>query len=265
MLKKLIFVLFLLSVFGAAIQSDKVTYTIKQPFDYFTTDNIGNVYTVQGEELVKFNNSGSLLKKYSNKRYGLITKTDATNALKLLLYYKDFQQLVFLDNQLSQNGEAISLEKLGYEQTELVCSSFNNSFWIYNKQNNELMRFNENSQPVAKTGNLKQLLRANIKPNFMLEHNSYLYLNCPDNGVYVFDIYGTFTKVIAIKGLKEFQVSNNILYYYRNRNLTMYNSKTFEEQNRSFPDTLITSVRMEKDRFFIGYNDSVKVFVNTQK
>ena len=182
-----------------------------------------------------------------------------------MLYYKDFQQLVFLDNQLSQNGDVISLEQLGYEQTELVCSSFNNSFWIYNKQNNELIRFNENSQPVAKTGNLKQILSVNIKPNFMLEHNSYLYLNCPDNGIYVFDIYGTFTKIISIQNLQSFQVSNNILYYYKNRDLIMYNSKTFEEQIQKNNDSLITSVRMEKDRFFIGYNDSIKVFVNAQK
>ncbi len=239
------------------LQSDKPTYKIKQVYDYFTTDNIGNTYLVNGEELIKYNNTGVLFKKYSNKRYGNITKTDATNALKILLYYKDFQQLVFVDNQLSQNGDVISLEQLGYEQTELVCSSFNNSFWIYNKQNNELVRFNENSQPVAKTGNLKQTLRANIKPNFMLEHNSYLYLNCPDNGVYVFDIYGTFTKIISIKNLENFQVSNNILYYFKDRQLVMYNSKTFEEQIQ-YNDNYY-SVRMEKT-VFVSCNSSVQIF-----
>ena len=173
-IRKNIFLLIPL-VLGLAFTSDKSSYTIKQIFNYFTSDNLGNTYLINGEEITKYNPAGQLFKKYSNKRFGNITMVDATNALKILLYYKDFQNIVFIDDQLSQNGDLISLENLNYEQTDLVCTSFNNSFWIYNKQNNELVRFNENSQPVAKTGNLKQILKADRKPNFMLEQNSYLY------------------------------------------------------------------------------------------
>ncbi len=244
---------------------DKPSYTIKQVYNYFTSDNLGNTYLVNGEEITKYNASGQLFKKYSNKRFGNITMVDATNALKILLYYKDFQNIVFIDDQLSQNGDLISLENLNYEQTDLVCTSFNNSFWIYNKQNNELVRFNENSLPVAKTGNLKQLLQAEIKPNFMLEQNSYLYLNCPNLGVYVFDIYGTFTKIIGLKNLSWFQVNNNTLFYFKNHQLVSYNSKTFEEKSEEFSDTLIKTVRLEKDKWFIQYHDSLKIYTNTQK
>ena len=148
---KYIFV-FMVCVSGLAfiIKGNKTLYTIKNTSNLFTTDNLNNSYLVNGEELIKYNQVGKQLLKYSNKRYGNITTIDATNALKVLLYYKDFQQLVFLDNQLSQNGDMISLENLGYEQTDLVCSSFNNSFWIYNKQTVELVRFNENSQQIAR-------------------------------------------------------------------------------------------------------------------
>jgi len=259
--------IFLLVALGFAftLQSDLPAFKIKAGYDYFTTDNIGNIYLVKGEQLTKYSNTGVSFKPYSNKRLGNITKVDATNALKILLYYKDFQQIVFLDNQLSQNGEPISLEELNHEQTELVCSSFNNSFWIYDKQNNELTRFNESSLPVAKTGNLKQILQMDFKPNFMLEHNSFLYLSCPENGIYVFDTYGTFNKVISIKGLKSFQVSNNIVYFFKEGRLVSYNAQTFEETSETHSDTLIRAVRIEKDRLFRGYSDSLEVFVNTPK
>lgn len=246
-------------------QDNPVLFSIAQKLNYFTTDNLSNTYLIHNEEILKYNNSGKLLLKYSNKRFGNITTVDATNALKILLYYKDFQQLVFLDNQLSQNGDAISLENLGYEQTDLACSSFNNSFWIYNKQNNELIRFNENSQPIAKTGNLKQLLQSELKPNFMIEHNSYLYLNCPDNGIYVFDMYGTFNKIISIRNLNSFQVSNSVLYFYRDNKFCAYDTKAFEEKCLSYSDTLIKSVRIEKDRLYLQYNDSIKVLDNQSK
>jgi hypothetical protein len=248
-----------------ALQTDPDMYKISATYNSFTTDNIGNVYLINKEELTKYNPAGQLLKKYSNMRYGKITSVDAGNALKVLLYYKDFQQIVFLDNQLSQNSEVISLEQLGYEQTDLVCSSFNNSFWIFNKQNNELIRFNETSQPINKTGNLKQVLQADIKPNFMIEHSGYLYLNSPETGIYVFDIYGTFTRIIGIKGLSSFQVSNEVLYFFRDHHHCMYNARILEEKCQDYKDTLIRAVRVEKDRVFMQYNDTLKVFVNTPK
>lgn len=250
---------------GFTLQSDKKLFIIKQSFNFFTTDNLNNTYLINGEEISKYNNSGKLFLKFSSKRYGNITTVDATNALKVLLYYKDFQQLIFLDSQLSQNGEPISLENLGYEQTDLACSSFNNSFWIYNKQNNELLRFNENSEVIAKTGNLKQILETEIKPSFMIEHNSYLYLNCPDNGIYVFDMYGTFNKIISIKNLSGFQVSNGIIYYFKNKDFCSYDAKTFNEKCISYNDSLLKNVRIEKDRLYLQYSDSIKVLDNQLK
>jgi hypothetical protein len=247
------------------ITGNKILYVIKQEFNLFTSDNLGNSYLVNGEELVKYNAVGKQLLKYSNKRYGEITAIDATNALKVLLYYKDFQQLVFLDSQLSQNGDAIALESLGYEQTDLVCTSFNNGFWIYNKQANELVRFNENSQQIAKTGNLKQLLQAELKPDYMIEHNSYLYLNCPDIGIYVFDMYGTFNRIISLKNLPAFQVSENIIYYYKQNKFCSYNTKAFEEKCITYNDTLLKNVRIEKDRLFLQYKDSVVAEENLSK
>lgn len=246
-------------------QNNPLKYTLKHSLSYFTTDNLNNTYIIDGEEIIKYNSVGKLFLKFSNKRFGNITAVDATNALKILLYYKDFQQIIFLDSQLSQNGEVISLENLGYEQTDLVCTSFNNSFWIYNKQNNELVRFNENSQQIAKTGNLKQLLQADLKPNFMIEHNSYLFLNSPNIGIYVFDMYGTFNKIISIPNLKNFQVNNNVIYYFQNHKLFAYDSKTFEEKSMNYADSLITSVRIEKDRLYLQYKDSVKVLDNQIK
>lgn len=251
-----------ISSLAFVITGNKTLYVIKQNFNLFTSDNLGNSYLINGEELVKYNPAGKQLLKYSNKRYGKITAIDATNALKVLLYYKDFQQIVFIDNQLTQNGDAISLENLGYEQTDLVCSSFNNSFWIYNKQANELVRFNENSQQIAKTGNLKQLLQAELKPDYMIEHNSYLYLNCPDIGIYVFDMYGTFNKIISLKNLPAFQVSENIIYFYKLNKFCSYNTKAFEEKCISYNDTLLKNVRIEKDRLFLQYGDSIKTIEN---
>lgn len=197
--------------------------------DSFAIDNLGNALLIRNNEIVKYLASGKYFTRYSNLQLGNVTSVDVMNPLKILVYYRDYQQIVFLDDQLSVNSDNISLELLGYQQTDLVCASMNNSFWIYDKQNNELIRFDENSNKISQTGNLKQVLRSDISPNFMLEHNGYLYVNSPNIGIYVFDIFAAFSRIVSIKNLKNFQVNGNVLYYKTDSTFCSYDYKTFNE------------------------------------
>lgn len=252
--------IFCVSAVSFIQQDEKPRLTVKTKLNYFTVDNIGNIYTVNDEELIKFQPNGKLFARYSNLKLGNITFIDATNPLKILLYYRDFQQIVFLDNQLSVNSDVVSLEKLGYEQTDLACAGANNSFWIYSKQNNELLRFNENSQKVAFTGNLKQVLRTDLSPNFMLEHNGYLFLNCPETGIYIFDMFGAFSKIISLKNLNNFNVSDNIIYYQQDSALCSYNYKLFEEACKQIPDfKKNVFAKYKGNKLYCSYQDSLLV------
>jgi hypothetical protein len=210
-------------------------------------------------EIVKYNSDGVLQKKFSTKRYGKIEFVDAMNPLKLLVYYKDFQRILFLDNQLSESSTMISLELLNHEQTGLVCSSSNNSFWIYDKQNNELSRFDSELKSILKTGNLKRILDIDVKPNFMQENNNFVYLNCPNEGILVFDIYGTFYKTIPLKKLKEFNIVNGDVFYFENHSLKQYQAQTFNTIEQKFSDTLISNVIWQNNKIYKVYQDSLVV------
>ena len=222
-------------------------------------DAFGNIYVINTNEIIKYNSLGVLQKKFSTKRYGKIDFVDAMNPLKILVYYKDFQQLIFLDNQMSASSDVISLESIGHEQTSLVCSSSNNSFWIYDKQNNELSRFDAELKSLVKTGNLKRILDIDIKPNYMQEHNNYLYLNCPNEGILVFDIYGTFYKTIPLKNLKEFNVVNGDVFYYDNLSLKQYQAQTFKTIEKQFLDSIISNVIWQNGKIYKIYTDSLVI------
>ncbi|MCE3260401.1 MAG: hypothetical protein K0S12_2042 [Bacteroidetes bacterium] len=255
-----ILIIFTFVVFCSFVSDDPFRLVIRAKFDRFTGDNIGNIYTIKDDELIKYLPNGKQFARYSNLKLGTISHVDASNPLKVLIYYRDFQTIVFLDNQLSQNSDAVSLEKMGYEQTDLVCASVNNSFWIYNKQNNELLRFNENSKKTAATGNLKQVLQTEINPDFMLESNNYLYLNSPDKGIYVFDIFGAFSKIISIKDIHQFQVNENIIYFKRDSSLCSYDHKLFEEGCKKVPGgNQATQIQLFKDRIYCGFKDSIRI------
>jgi hypothetical protein len=223
-------------------------------------DGLGNSYVVHVDEIRKYNALGIFMKTFSNKRYGKIDDIDVSNPLKILVYYKDFQQVLFLDNQLTPTSNLISLETIGYEQAALVCSSINNSFWLYDKQNNELLRFDADLKTLVKTGNLKRILDIDIRPNYMREHNNYLYLNCPQEGILVFDIYGTFYKTIPIKNLKEFNIINGNVFYYETPVLKEYQAQTFNTIEKSFTDTLIKNVYWKNDLYYKVYSDSLIIY-----
>lgn len=245
--------------FGFQTNDPVTRITFTEQKSRLEIDGFGNMYVITDNEIVKYSATGNLQKKFSTKRYGKIEFLDAMNPLKVLVYFKDFQQILFLDDQLTQTSSMISIETLGYEQTSVVCSSSNNSFWIFDKQNNELLRFNSDLKSLVKTGNLKRILDIDIKPNFMQEQNNFLYLNSPNEGVLVFDIYGTFYKTIPLKNLKEFNIVNGDVFYYENNTLKQYQSQIFNTIEKQFSDTLIKTVYWQNNRFYKIYQDSLVV------
>ncbi len=260
--KAIAYLLFILiSLSFSADDGWKDLFTIKSGADFYTTDNLGNTYLIKNEEIKKYNQSGDLFKIFSNKTLGKITFLDATNPLRILVFYKDFATILVLDDQLSQNGDPMNLLDYGLEQSDVICTSFNNGIWFFNRENMELVRLDENFKPAVNTGNLNRLLSADLKPNFMIEHNGYIYLNNPTEGVFIFDIYGTYFKTIPTKGLQRFQVKDNFMFYYMDGVLKSYNIKDLTQ--KELPFNKVTDVRIEKENYFLFYPDSVVVKTNT--
>ena len=228
--------------------------------DFFTTDNQCNIYVVHGNELTKYDKSGKELYKYSNKNFQNISFVDASNMLKILVFYKDFMQVVFLDNTLSENGDPINISSIGFQQAQLVCSSHNNGMWLYDQQNFELDLLDANLQMVHQTGNLNALLNQNIQPNYLLEYNNKVYLNNPSQGILIFDVYGTYSKVIPITNLSEFQPIGTWIYYFSKEKITAYNIETIEEKEFQVPLKEFQSFRLELGQLIIKTNNSIYIY-----
>jgi hypothetical protein len=256
---KLLF--FIFPLFGFFIQSEpKQVAKIEFKADGFTTDILGNVYLRKGEELKKYNQDGKLLNPYSDKSLGRITSVDATNFLKLVLFYRDFSKIMFLDNMLAPSTEPIQLQKFQYEQATLAASSHNNGLWLYQQFEFQLVRLSQNLKKTHETPNLMQLLGHPINPNFLMEVNNVVYLNNPETGILLFDIYGTYSKTIAIKGLTEFQVIEDKIVYFKNGVLKSYHLKKLEEVEIPLPEVNPINVRIEKNRLYLLTKDACFIY-----
>jgi len=259
-MKNLVFIFLFISTACFSQGKYKLVTTIETEADFFTTDNQGNVYVVKKDELFKYNKTGKQLCKYSNKNFGDISYVDASNMLKLVVFYKDFSQVVFLDNTLSLNGEPLSFDKLGLQQVSLVCSSFNNGLWIYNQQNFSLTQLNTSYEPDHRTENLNNLLNMELQPDRLLEHDNRIYLNNPATGVLIFDIYGTYYKTVPVKNAKQFQVIGDWLYFMPENKIKAYNIKTTEETEFDVPVTDFTGFRLEVETLFIQTAKGISIY-----
>ncbi len=209
-----IFALFIILLLSSFINQNKGLKL--DNINKFAIDIQSNMYFVSGNELQKFSSANKLLYTFSNPLYGDITVLEVEKLTSLFLYYKDFNEIVFLDNTLSVKNSPIDVTELGYSESNLACSSYNNSFWIYDPINQELLRFNQALQNTDRTGNLNNITSYNINPKQIIERNNNLYLRDDKNGIFVFDRYGGFLRRMPFMNLDDFYLSSNKWNMLRN-------------------------------------------------
>ena len=248
--------LFYIIIFLIGIQLNNFDeHCIHQKFDFVDLDNLGNVYIVKNDQVKKYNNKGALIKIFSNKRLGSISSIDVSNPLRILLFYKDQSSILFLDSQLSEQNDKIDLNQINLEQSALACTSINNSVWLFNKQNCELIRLDKSR--FINTGNLNNLLSLELNPVFMLEYNNFLYLSDPLIGILIFDIFGTYYKTLPIKSVNKFNIVAGKIYYLKDNKLFAYDLKKYEnEVFEILPDNLSSIVHTDNFQLKL-YNDSI--------
>ncbi len=198
---------------------------------FLGTDIQGNSYSTLKNEIIKVsaNNAGTF--RISNKLLGDIHTIDVRNPMRPILFYKDVQKMIITDNTLSeQNQSVISFEELGMYQITCVASSkIDNGIWLYDQELFQIVKVDQYLQKKIETGNLMQILNLkNLEPIKMIEANGYLYMQCINNGILVFDIYGTYYKKIPIGDISNWNVQNNQIYYTTDEFAKSFNLQTLE-------------------------------------
>ncbi|OFY88105.1 MAG: hypothetical protein A3K10_13900 [Bacteroidetes bacterium RIFCSPLOWO2_12_FULL_31_6] len=224
------------------------------------TDNIGSIYGISSHEIVKYKSNGDVQYTYSDKSAGDITCVDVNNPFNVLVFYKDFHQILFLDNTLSAISEPFALAEHELDQVSLTCTSRDNGIWLYDQQKFQLFRMDKNFKIILQSGYINQLLGQEIHPSFMLEYNNQLYLNDTTIGILIFDIYGAYYKTIPFKEIKEFQVVGDRLYYLLGSVLKSYNMKTLEEQEIKLPEPSVQSIRIEGNIIYLLSNGHITIY-----
>lgn len=224
------------------------------------TDRFNSFYLVNGNKLERMNRNGQLTGSHTAKTFGRIHSVDPTNPLKTLVYYRDFNTILFLDNMLAPVGEPINLPALGFDRITQACQSYNNGLWLFDSGNNELLRLDANLNVSHRSGRIVQATGFVPEPVSMTEYGNNLYLNDPERGIHMFDVYGTYLKTLPFLNLKDFQVAEDRIIYMKNDSIISFDLKLLSDSAVALPDTQAIATRIFKDRLLLIGKEKVLLY-----
>lgn len=255
-----------ISVFLVFINSSGFDLKYEKSFSVinsnFKVDLLGNVYVIENQTLVKYDINGEKIKEYSNKHLGSVSYLDVSDPFRILLFYKDFNQILFLDNYLAEIRSPVQLDDLKMDQVEIVCSSSQGGFWVFNNQSGQLIYFDKNLQKQQESVSLNSINVSLKKPVSLIEKSDFLYMHIPEIGILVFDKYGAYFKTLNLGDISNFQVADGKVIYFKNNSLLKYDMKFFTTVQLDLPDSLrnAKSVNILKDKLYILREKMVTVY-----
>jgi hypothetical protein len=200
------------------------TKTIAKGGKQIAIDALDNVYVLSTQnELLKYDAKGTLLQRYSQTRAGEITSFDVRNPLRILVYYADFQQIVVLDNMLSQVASYSFADNL-QRHFVAVASAGDNHFWAFDSLVPQLVMCNWQGKELFSSVNLSSLADTLLVPKRLYTSDENIFLLTADNKVLMFDRFGAWRNtwkldkkntLFAFAGNTIYGVVSKFIFSYR--------------------------------------------------
>lgn len=236
--------------------------------ELFTTDKLGNCYVFKDNVLTKFALDGKTSLQYTSFESGRLFSIDASDPMQLLLFYKDFNQVVFLDNKLNPIGKPVYLDLIDLSTVSAVCKSKQFAIWIYDEYEHKLIQYGFNTKSIKQTINLDKLNKNIGDIEFMIESGNEIYMNEKNKNIWVFDEFGNKLNSIGLAISKDFQLRNKMLIFNDNNKIFKYNIQTSEKDSSEAEGFgHFDLARIENELLYVLNSDSVTLipFGGTKK
>jgi hypothetical protein len=229
---------------------------------HFTTDNLQNIYYISRKnEVVKLRPDGTEQFRFINKTLGVPTYIDATNPFNLLLFYPDYQNVITLDRTMNLAGQ-FNLFELGLFGLDAVGMAGDGNLWLYDVVNFHLKKIGKEGQTIVQSADLSLELEKMIRPTILLERDQRVYLNDPEVGILVFDVFGKYLKTLPILDVATLQVIDDELLFFQNSQLYSFHLRTMLQSQLLLPLGISKNdeLRVGKDRLYVLKKGKLQVY-----
>ena len=186
--------------------------------DFIGFDNVGNYYYIKNNVL--FKKTVTTILQYQNLAFGKIKKVDIINPLKIVLFYEDFNTVVFLDNLMNE------IQKIDFSKndTPIIASAIGmsgqNQLWLYNSLNQQIGLYDIATNKYKNLG-------IPIKENVLFYQTDFNTFNWIDkqNQWYSCSIFGRVINNGPIAFQDQVQLLDNKLLLYIKENVLFLNDR----------------------------------------
>lgn len=216
-----------LFLFTFSCQTRKNATKKEESTSFLSQDKMGSVYQIAGMKITKYSSDLKPVQSNSIFSNGAISSFDSRNPLQLMLFYKQQQEIILLDNTLSQTNK---INLLFFELIDLACSSNrDNSFWLYSITSQSLIKTDKTGKVTNRFKNIAQLVQKDINPTQLIEYENEVYLLDPNEGLFVFDLYGNYVKRIQLDNAEIVNFYNKKVFYRVKNSVFSYNLVNFDK------------------------------------
>ena len=242
----------------------KLQKTFETSANLIFHDLLGNYYLLYPTSIQKYNGDGNLLSTYSANKYGQISAIDVSNPLKILVFFKSFSQIIFIDNTLSEISTSSITNTNVLPNVSVACSSKKGGIWYFDQSNSMLCFIDENSNLLYQSTNLTQQLGTVVNPSSIKEINNLIYLNDSLKGILAFDQYANYVKKLPFTNVSSFQIIDNRLFYLQKNKFYYYQMDSFDSGEIILPVQSAIDFCINDNKLIILDGKSAKVFSISQ-
>jgi hypothetical protein len=252
--------------YGQAPYTFKLVAQVQQPARWMEVDKMQQLYLPVGEhDLQKYDVKGVLLSRFNENSLGPITYVDVSNPFRVLVYYDDYTTVIFLDRTLSEI-QRHDLSALDLPQVEALGTASDNNLWLFDNNTYTLKKLDQKNEVLAESLDLNLLLNEPLNPVRLLEANNRVYLNSPNLGLLVFDLFGNYIKTIPLLNLDYFQYYEGQIFYTQDKQLQAYHLLSFQYKNIELPvlEDNLEQLCLAQDRLYAKYPSKIEI-IRVQK
>ncbi len=240
----------------------KLLFTLDIEATCFTTDKLQNIYYISRKnEVVKLKPDGTEEFRYINKTLGEPVHIDATDPFNLLLFYPDYQNVITLDRTMNLAGQ-FNLFDLGLFGVDAVGMAGDGNLWLYDALTFRLKKIGKDGVTISQSSDLSLELNQFVKPNFLLERDQEVFLNDPNSGIMVFDVFGKHLKTLPLLGLDRFQVIGDQLLFFKEGQLHSFHLKALLQSPVLLPEGVLkeNKIWIDIDRLYVLGSKKLEVY-----
>ncbi|MDD2562992.1 MAG: hypothetical protein PHU27_02085 [Salinivirgaceae bacterium] len=219
-------------------------------YTHWQVDNHGYIYLQSDHTIIKKDKTGKTIASWNTSKNNAISSFDATNTLRILVFYLDSYQFSLLDKNLIDVSSNIDLTSSTLNDIKAMCLSAKGDLWALDRQTNTIYSL-QNNLNINYSFSIRLYCNADEVVK-MTEYDQQLWLLQTDGSWIVLDSFGQLIKRHIFAGIEKAQISRNAIHFISNDQLIEYNLQLLS------PDTIGTIKEPTKGCYI--YNSNLYLF-----